>query len=1089
MKFGMLRLVGAMSLMMVLSACGGEGTTDAGAGGQDVAVDGSGGDSGGDSGDSGGVGDSSSDSGGVGDSSSDSGSVGDSSSDSGGDSGSDTADDAEDSGSSEDTVADTEADTAADAVADTVADTAADAVADSASVDDGSAADCGSGCDVLAPGGDVVGDAESDGTGPDTTPAPPALATLAAEKQTIASPYDTVTIKAAALPVDAKVEGKLRLTWVGGPDDGKQAGTAPLLVGKSYDELAIQISPTVLGTQKLVAEILGGDGKVAATLDGGPMQAVFEVTGDTEEPELKVESQALDPADLYALTIAYVNVPARFKVGGWVAIYTNNAGKPGTLLGKAYFKPGAYKDQPLAMTSKLLVGQPLHAVMIEPAAGSGSWKSSNPPLQDLDGNDVATTFIADSVAYHPILEIEDQTLSNPKELLIQKVTVPQEHFGGWLAIYDDNAGKPGALLGKLYFVKGTKENQVLKFTDAQQGEKTLHAILYAGQKWDEQNNVVMQAPGGGEMTLTFKVGAASLSYILAPPYTTDDPRHVVVKRAYSFDKPAWVVLARDDGTGKPGEVIAQKKVAKKFAGDVHVDALYGNFIKEGSLDDYLVGKAGTSRRCVRGDEKIHVLLYEDDPADNAFTYVPGGKEDVPVLDANNKAVTAVMDVQVKAAIQNNQKDSPRYYAPCPLSQHIANATKLPVDCRCHTNVVGHNFPECKLVIADIVGMQYGEGPRARSQNFGRFMAGFTEPSSNELIGLIVWKDHETVWPENKITIDVGAVVAIDAETRKRRIIGGRHKDPQKGILDYGKGPVLSYPFAVQKGPDGKYYVASYGYVRIGASLTPGVDVIRMDPKTGDREYVWRSNHLGFNLDNQTNPYGHCANGRDAKYGYYSVQIGRKGFGIDDKGNFYLSYAHNGNTPTSDGIGILKVGSDGKSCDFVTRTKVGKDNVLYKGASVGNGPEPQAGPYKGLLWKDNKLYVSVELTDALWEVDVATGDRKPLHTYGVDDNNTGSSGTHIVWDDYRKLFWQMGFSSATLMYDPAKGTSEPLWCPENDRDYKGIACKKLGAWGNNGLVLERGFWMHPTSAEYMFVVNGNGIVRVHLKSGTSEIFSY
>ena len=257
-------------------------------------------------------------------------------------------------------------------------------------------------------------------------------------------------------------------------------------------------------------------------------------------------------------------------------------------------------------------------------------------------------------------------------------------------------------------------------------------------------------------------------------------------------------------------------------------------------------------------------------------------------------------------------------------------------------------------------------------------------------------------------------------------------------MDIGKGPVLSYPFAVQNGPDGKYYVASYGYVRIGASLVPGVDVIRVDPTSGDREYVWRSNHLGFNLDNAANPYG---------------------------------------------------GKDGKTCDFVTRTKVGADNVLYNGVSIGKGPEPQAGPYRGLLWKDNKLYVSVELTDALWEVDVATGDSKPLHTYGVDDNNTGSSDTHIVWDDYRKLFWQMGFSSSTLLYDPAKGTSEPLWCPENDRDYKGIGCKKLGAWGNNGLVLERGFWMHPTSPEYMFVVNAWSIGRVHLKSGTSEIFSY
>jgi hypothetical protein len=39
------------------------------------------------------------------------------------------------------------------------------------------------------------------------------------------------------------------------------------------------------------------------------------------------------------------------------------------------------------------------------------------------------------------------------------------------------------------------------------------------------------------------------------------------------------------------------------------------------------------------------------------------------------------------------------------------------------------------------------------------------------------------------------------------------------------------------------------------------------------------------------------------------------------------------------------------------------------------------------------------------------------------------------------------------------------------------------------VLERGFWMHPTSPEYMFVVNAWSVLRVHLKSGTSEIFSY
>jgi len=247
--------------------------------------------------------------------------------------------------------------------------------------------------------------------------------------------------------------------------------------------------------------------------------------------------------------------------------------------------------------------------------------------------------------------------------------------------------------------------------------------------------------------------------------------------------------------------------------------------------------------------------------------------------------------------------------------------------------------------------------------------------------------------------------------------------------------------------------------------------------------------LGYNFEGKTNPYGHCSNGRTEKYGYWSVQVGTKAFGIDDKGNFYLSYAHNGYTPTSDGIGIIQVSANGKDCKFVTRSKTGPDNVLYKGQNIGKGAEPQAGPYKGMLVKDGKLYVSTQLNDELYQVDIASGDRTLLHKDGVTDAHNGSSGTHVLWDAHRNLIWQAGLSGSTLMFDPVKGKGEPLWCPENDRDFMGIACLHPGAWGNNGLPMERGLWLHPTDKEYLFVVNLTMIIRVHLPSGTSEIFSY
>ena len=914
-------------------------------------------------------------------------------------------------------------------------------------------------------------------------------ASLLIEDQTLPAPFDEVLVKVAAMPDGALATGRLRLRFVGGPNDGVEAASKLMSVGAVYEDLVVDLYAPVVATQDFVADILDSNETPFPDVDGSPLERTFTVTGDDGNPELVAESQLIDPSDFYGLVISRVVVPDRFPAGVWVAVYTDDgSGAPGQLRGKQKYLPGEYLDSPFHSTNKFVKAHDLHAIMRMGHPGSGSWNQNGAIIQNLSGFDVTAQFHADSVAFRPALEIEDQALVEPDEIQIKLVTIPQEFIGGgWVAIYADDAGAPGAFLGNQYFTQGTKTDKVVTLDTDLEGDQTLHAKLHGGQLWDDAINNVMQAQGGGELIISFNIGAQSLSYIDSPPYTTDDPRHVVVNRAYSFHKPAWVVLARDEG-GVPGTIIAKKKVLHKFAGNVHFDSNVGDFEDSGSAEEYLTGQPGTYRRCARGVDLLHVLLYEEDPADGEFTYTPGGTEDLPVLDSNLDPVTSLFTVTVASSIQNVQKDSPRYYNPCPLSQQINNPTTLPVDCRCHVDVVSLAFPECKSTIADALDMTFGDGPRARGLSFGHWRSGFVESATNELIALVVFKDHETVWPENGTTIDVGAVMAIDMDTRDRRLIGGRYKH-DTGLEDHGTGPVLSYPFQVQKGPDGMYYIASYSYVRIDASLTPGVDIIKMDPATGDREYVWRSNHLGFNEDNVVNPYGHCGNGRTELFGYYSVQIGRKAFGIGEDGKFYLSYAHNGDTPTSNGVGILEIAADGSTCDFVTRTGTGIDNVLYQGVDIGDGPVPQAGPYKGMLVKDGKLYTSTGLTDDLYEIDIATGDRTAIHVYGVTDQNTGSSGTHVVWDPHRELIWQAGFASSTLLYDPATGGSEPLWCPQNYRDYKGIACLKLAAWGNNGLLLERGFWIHPTNPNYAFVVNGTMIQRVDLAAGTSEIFSY
>ncbi len=606
-------------------------------------------------------------------------------------------------------------------------------------------------------------------------------ATLLLEDQVLDKPFDVVIVKVAQLPSTATQAGTLRLRIQGGDDDGLVAGTKLLAYGTLYEDLEIELVGPVVASQLFVADILDGAGEPFPGVDGTPLAVTFSVTGDSENPELVVDTQDVDPDDLYGLEISRVYVPERFPQGIWLAVYEDADGVPGALRGKQKFMPGLHEQTPFALTNKLIMGRQLHAIMRTPVPGSGSWTNTGAIIEDLSGQPMTAQFFADSLAFNPILEVEDQELVQADEVVIKKVVVPVEYIGGgWVAIYADDNGSPGELLGNKYFNKGTKEDQILDLDVALEGDNTLHAVLHAGQTWAVAKDIVMVAPGGGEMTLTFKVGAQDLSYIDAAPYTTDDPRHVVVKRAYSFHKPAWVVLARDEG-GQPGTVIARKKILQKFAGNVHFTVQTNDFLTSGTAAEYLTGQPGTFRRCARGDDLLHVMLYEDDPQDGEFTYTPGGTEDLPVLDAEDNPVTELLEVTVAASIKNVQKDSERYYLPCPLSQHVGNPTSLPVDCRCHANIQTLDFPECKAVIADGLDMSFGAGPRVRTQNFGHFRSGFVETDTQELIALAVWKDYETVWPENQVTIDVAAVMAIDVETRERRIVGGRYKDPATGI--------------------------------------------------------------------------------------------------------------------------------------------------------------------------------------------------------------------------------------------------------------------------------------------------------------------
>ncbi len=329
--------------------------------------------------------------------------------------------------------------------------------------------------------------------------------------------FKDVIIKAVTVPASVGTFGKLRIATVDGATAGALVAEHVLGASANLSDLVVALKTPVAGIVTLRAEVVGAANKPVFGADGQPLSADFVVTGDMAEPALIIQSQTLQPSGLGTVQVSFVRVPASYTTGLWVAIYSDVEGKPATLLGKLKVNAGETKDAALALTTGLTKGQTLHAVLRQGAAGTGSWTPSGALIKDFGGKIVETQFDVDAVPFHPVLEIEDQNLVDPKKLASKKVVVPPSHVGGWLAVYADNAGSKGALLGKLYFAQGTKLDQKLSFTAAQQGEQTMHAVLYAGQTFVEAPEAVMKAPDGGAMTLTFLVTAKSLSYIVAKP--------------------------------------------------------------------------------------------------------------------------------------------------------------------------------------------------------------------------------------------------------------------------------------------------------------------------------------------------------------------------------------------------------------------------------------------------------------------------------------------------------------------------------------------------------------------------------------------
>lgn len=531
-------------------------------------------------------------------------------------------------------------------------------------------------------------------------------------------------------------------------------------------------------------------------------------------------------------------------------------------------------------------------------------------------------------------------------------------------------------------------------------------------------------------------------WTFADPWQTDDRHDAEVARIYATQT-AWVVVYEDDAGARGAELFHTR-----------VSAANPNRVLLTNPSDWAAR------------QRLHFALYADvgtvgtfDAADTLMV----GEGGVPMETARELHFVSSTTVE----------DSAWYAETCTIQQFQENRTDLWVDCRCNEAAL---YGICGSP-ADMNnnGYRYGSGPRLASvNNVGREVGGgFLDETNREYIVAMNWKDAQ-------YTQSVGTIWAVDVDTGDRRVVSGT-LNTVNGYVTTGAGydsnvtvsdvvrhtAPLPYLWDVQPGPDGFWYA-------YGSDTQDNVEIVRVDPVTGDRELVWHKAVAG-----QGHTMGQCTSDRANEL---SVQFNERSFTMDPEGNFYLSF-HN----SSDGDGIVKIDAAGAGCEVIMR--------LHSSSrpNIGTGYTFQSQNIRGMGWGDGRLFIYTVLGDRLIAVDPATGNRTLISSVqdnvGVGFNSIGENW--LVWDDATGLLWTSGGASDQFVaVDPVTGDRQNLLrLSSNDRLVPGGHPVEHETRGplHPGVWARERFYVHPDNPDHIaMVINGMmmGVYEIHTSNSVT-----
>jgi hypothetical protein len=415
---------------------------------------------------------------------------------------------------------------------------------------------------------------------------------------------------------------------------GAVLGQTALVEGDN-DAIKVTLSRDVVNGELLYAMLHKDEGALGTYEFPGPDVPVTNAEGDVIAPAftvltvaevvgIEVQDQEVDPINVVHIARVTALAP------GFLVIYeptmdANKVNQFGRIIGSTPISSGIQSDVTVMLSRDARDGETLSAVLHVDLGNAGVFEYPGP-------DDFALDMMSQPVAKDFKTQVTNTNVSsvsvmNQDANPLNRVVVQQiiHDAAGWIVIHEDNAGAPGAVIGKTLLTAGVSQNVAITLSrDVVDGE-----VLYAMLHKDEGVAGTYEFPGADAPVL--------------------DPLGAVIAPAFTIIIAANNVFAVDQSPTDVSTIMEIDSIYSRQAGIVAIYTTVTGPPDAGGIPtvvpDELLGYELVPAGLTRGlqvvlkrpavlSERLITRLHVDAPADNAFTFDGVNGDDPIALDAS-----------------------------------------------------------------------------------------------------------------------------------------------------------------------------------------------------------------------------------------------------------------------------------------------------------------------------------------------------------------------------------------------------------------------------------------------------------------------